>query len=95
MSYGLVGLYGIYLVFVGINHNTKNLVGAIESDIKPFLVWILAIIILSALYSNDKLKPIMKPFIGLVVLVFVLKNYDKIVTQINSITGLKLPTTKA
>lgn len=85
MSYGLVGLYGLYFVFVGINGNSEQLVANVEQDGKNFIPWVLAILVLRAAYSSDTLKPMVKPFIGLAALTFFLRNYAKVVTQLNQI----------
>lgn len=90
MSYGLVGLYAVYLIFVGIHGNAAPLFQAIQKDLKGFAPWVIAILVLRALYSVDSLKPAIRPFIGLAILTFVLKNYAKVVTQIDAVTGLKL-----
>lgn len=94
MSYGLVGLYGLYLVFVGIRGNSGSLVTNVSQDGKNFIPWILAILVLRAAYSSDTLKPMVKPFIGLAALTFFLKNYAKVVTQVNQImpATVQLPT---
>lgn len=91
MSAGLVGLYAIYFVMVGIKGNAGELKTAIFTDGKGFLPFILAIIVLRAAYSSDALRPMIKPFIVLAALTFFLKNYGKIIPQLNQITGLKLP----
>jgi len=91
MSYGLVGLYALFFIFVGSSGKTTVLKDAVASDAKGFMPWLIAIIILRWMYSSDKLKPVVKPFIYLAVLVFVLKNYGKLVSQLNSVTGLNLP----
>jgi hypothetical protein len=85
MSYGLVGLYGLYFVFVGIRGNASPLVNNIQQDGKNFLPWVLAILVLRAAYSSDTMRPMVKPFIGLAALTFFLKNYAKVVTQINQL----------
>jgi len=85
MSYGLIGLYGLYFVFVGIRGNASQLTSNVAQDGKNFIPWVLAILVLRAMYSSDTLKPIVKPFIGLAVLTFVLKNYGTVVTQLNQI----------
>jgi hypothetical protein len=85
MSYGLIGLYGLYFVFVGIHGNAGKLVSNVSSDAKNFLPWVLAILVLRAMYESDTLRPMVKPFIGLAALTFVLKNYGKVVGQINQI----------
>jgi hypothetical protein len=94
MSYGLVGLYGLYLVFVGIRGNSGSLVTNVSQDGKNFIPWILAILVLRAAYSSDTLKPMVKPFIGLAALTFFLKNYAKVVSQVNQImpATVQLPT---
>jgi hypothetical protein len=90
MSYGLVGLYAIFLVFVGVNGNAKPLGAAVSEDAKGFAPWLLAVVILAALDDVDALKPVVVPFIGLAALTFALKNYGTVVGQINQITGLHL-----
>lgn len=93
MSYGLVGLYALYFIFVGVNGNATPMATAMESDAKGFAPWLLAIIVLKALSTSDTLEPMIKPFIALALVTFTLKNYDQIVLQIDEITGLGLLTT--
>lgn len=85
MSYGLVGAYAIYFILVGINGNSSKLVTLVERDGKNFLVWVLAILVLRALYNVEALRPMVKPFIGLAVLTFVLKNWNNVANQLNQI----------
>lgn len=94
MSYGLVGLYSLYLIFVGVNGNASEMSKAIEEDAKGFAPMVLAILVLKALSTSDTLKPMINPFIALALLTFTLKNYDKIASQVSSVTGLNLPTSK-
>lgn len=90
MSYGLVGLYALYLIFVGVNGNAAPLFQQVEKDAKDFAPWLLSIVVLKALYEVPSLQPAVKPFIGLAVLTFVLKNYNTVVGQVDEITGLNL-----
>jgi hypothetical protein len=94
MSYGLVGLYGLYFVFVGYQGNAGKLITNVEQDGKNFIPWLLAILVLRAAYSSDTLKPMVKPFIGLAALTFFLRNYAKVVSQVNQImpSNVQLPT---
>jgi hypothetical protein len=85
MSYGLVGLYGLYFVFVGIHGNAGTLTANISKDAKGFIPWILAVLVLRAAYSSNTLKPLVTPIIGLAALTFFLKNYATVVAQINQI----------
>lgn len=94
MSYGLVGLYGLYFVFVGLHGNAGKLVTNVQQDGKNFIPWVLAILVLRAMYASDTLKPMVKPFIGLAALTFFLRNYSKVVSQVNQImpATVQLPT---
>ena len=92
MNYGLVGLYAFYLMFVGYSGNAAEFFDELGADVKGFAPWIIAIVIIEALYKVDALKPAIKPFIGLAILSFTLKNYGTVVSQVNEITGLDLPT---
>ena len=87
MNYTLIGLYGIYLLFVGYAGKSSQLTSEIKTDLKGFVPWVIAIIVLRSLYEVDTLKPIVKPFAGLAILAFSLKNYDTIAGQINLIAG--------
>lgn len=87
MNYTLIGLYGVYLVFVGMAGKSADLKALFESDIKGFAPWAVAIVILKVMYDVDSLKPAVKPFIFLAVLTFVLKNWNMLVNQANSISG--------
>lgn len=92
MSYGLVGLYALYFIFVGINGNATEMVKAMEQDAKKFAPWLIAILILKALSKSDRIRPIIGPFIALALVTFTLTNYTQIVSQINEVTDLNLPT---
>lgn len=91
MAYGLVGLYGLFLIFVGSKGNTVALKNELSQDAKGFSAWLIAILVLRALYSVDAIRPAIKPFMWLAILTFFLKNYGTVVNQIDEITGLKLP----
>lgn len=94
MAYGLIGAYAIYFILVGIHGNASKMVALVERDGKGFLPWIIAIMVLRALYMSETLRPLVKPFIGLAVLVFTLRNYSTIAGQINDIlpANAQIPT---
>jgi hypothetical protein len=96
MAYGLIGLYAVYFILVGVHGNAKALVSQVQSDGKNFMPWLVAILVLRALYSVETLRPLIKPFIALAGLTFFLKNYATIVTQLNQLlpTNSQLPTGK-
>jgi hypothetical protein len=85
MAYGLVGLYAIYFIMVGMRGNAQALLTDAQNDGKGYIVWIVAIIILRAMYGSDTLRPLVKPFIALAALTFVLKNYKTISAQLNTL----------
>ena len=85
MAFGLIGLYGVYFVLVGMKGNAGKMVANVQTDAKGFMPWLLAILVLRALYSVDSLRPIIKPFIGLAALTFVLKNYNTVAGQVNAL----------
>jgi hypothetical protein len=93
MAYGLIGLYALYFILVGINGNAKNMVAEVQNDGKGFIPWILAILVLRAMYASETLRPLIKPFIGLAALVFFLRNYGTIAGQLNEIlpSNVQLP----
>lgn len=97
MSYGLVGAFAIYFVLVGINGNSSKLVTLVERDGRQFLPWILAILVLRALYNVESLRPMVKPFIGLAILTFVLKNWSNVASQLNQLlpANVQIPTASA
>lgn len=85
MSSALVGLYGVYFLLVGVHGNSSKLLTLTEENGQDFLVWILAIIVLAALYHVKAIRPAIKPFIALAALVFVLKNWNTVAAQLNDI----------
>lgn len=87
MNTGLIGLYGLYLVFVGYKGNTSELLSEFEHDAKGFLPWLISIVVLKSMSENKNLAKFVVPFSGLAILSFSLINYDKIAEQLNTIMG--------
>ncbi len=85
MAFGLIGLYGIYFILVGVKGNAGKMVANVQADGKGFMPWLLAIIILRAMYNVETLRPFVKPFIGLAVLTFTLKNFNTVAAQVNTL----------
>jgi hypothetical protein len=94
MQYGLVGLYSLYLIFVGLNGNASKLFDETQKDVRSFAPWLLSIIILKALYEVPTLRPAVGPFVGLALLTFVLRNYDNVASEVQTITGINLEASK-
>jgi hypothetical protein len=81
----MIGLYAVYFIMVGMKGNAGAMVTNIQQDGKNFIPWILAILVLRALYSSDTLKPLITPFIVLAGLTFFLKNYATVAGQVNQL----------
>lgn len=90
MAYGLIGLYGLYLIMVGYKGNSSQLLAELQSDAKGFFPWVLALGVLAIMYRSDTLKPVVKPFIALAILTFALKNWNTLANQVNTIYGSQL-----
>ena len=96
MPAGLL-LIAIMLMFAAIRHKEEELFALLKSDFTGsgnFVEWILAIAVLSAIGTIDKLKPITDAFLVLIVLVIVLANgkdgnnlFDNIANQIKEGTS--------
>lgn len=87
MAYGLIGLYGLYLVFVGYKGNQSTLFQMVSQDGPGFLPWLIAVVVLGTMYRSDTLKPVVKPFIALLLLTFVLKNFNQLRSQLKQVIG--------
>lgn len=85
MAFGLIGLYGLYFILVGYQGNASALMGNLQQDGKKFLPWILAILVLRGLYASETLRPMVKPFMVLALITFVLKNYATVAGQVNEL----------
>ncbi len=97
MNYALVGAYGIYFILVGVHGNASRLLTIVEDNGREFLVWILAVLVLRALYNVPALRPAVKPFIALAALTFVLINWNQVISQLDQIlpANVQIPETKA
>ncbi len=87
MAYGLIGLYGLYLIFVGYKGNHVALFQALSQDGPGFVPWLISVVVLGTAYRSDTLRPVVKPFIALAILAFVLKNWNTLKAQTESVIG--------
>jgi hypothetical protein len=93
VAYGLIGLYAVYFIMVGVHGNAQKMIAQVQDDGKGFVPWIIAILVLRALYGSETLRPMIKPFIALAALTFVLKNYATVAGQVNQLlpANVQLP----
>lgn len=77
----ILGLYGVYILLVGLAGNSSKLLDLIRQDAPGFLPWAVSIAVLAVMYESDTLRPIAKPFIFLLLLTFVLSNFNDLKQQ--------------
>lgn len=80
-----VGVYAVYLIMVALRGNAGQLFSNVQTDIKGFLPWGISIGILGVLYENEKTRPVVEPFIFLIVLAAFLKNFQALKTNASQI----------
>lgn len=83
-----IGLYGVYLLIVGSRGNVNALMNKLGEDGRGYIPWLFAIIVIALLNESDTLRPMVKPFIFLVILTFVLRNFPTLEKQVAEIYNL-------
>lgn len=83
-----VGLYGVYLLMVGIRGNAGTLMSDLSQDSPNYLPWLVAIIVIALMSEFDATKDIVKPFAALLLLNFLLKNFSTIKQEASTIYNL-------
>lgn len=83
-----IGVYGVFLLAVGINGQGKALFSLLSEDGKKFLPWLFALIVISVLAEFEETKRLVKPFVVLLALNFFLRNYDKLESEAKRIYNM-------
>jgi len=77
-----IGIYGLYLILVGLNGNAGQLAGKVQDDAPKFLPWVIAIVVLAFVNTSGEAgRKVTGPFIALLILAFVLKRFDTLKDQ--------------
>ena len=77
-----IGVYGLYLILVGLKGNAGQLAGKIQTDAPKFLPWIIAIFVLAFINgSSEAGRRITGPFIALLIIAFVVKRFPTLQDQ--------------
>jgi len=84
----ILGLYGVYILAVGINGKTDALLTEVDKDMPGFIPWALAIIGLIILAQTEVTQKLVKPFIGLLILNFVLVNFGNLQSEVKKLRNL-------
>ncbi len=84
----ILAAYGVYLLLVGFNGNSGKMLDMSKSDAGGFLPWAVSIAVLATLYNNDYTKKVAEPFIFLLILTFILTNFDNLKSQYAQIAAM-------
>lgn len=77
----ILGAYALYLAAVAIAGNGRQLLSDIRQDAVPFAFWFGSIVALSLLAENRRTRVLVVPIATLVVLNFVLRNWEMISSE--------------
>ncbi len=91
MSKIILIFIGIWMIVVGSKGNALKVLDVLETEIKPFAVWIVAILILSAAYSQPRFRPIVGALVTLMIIAMVVRNkeaFNNIMGTFNDFYGL-------
>jgi hypothetical protein len=86
----ILGLYGIYLVVIGVRGEVDQLQAKLGQDLPHFVPWAIAIVILIVMSQTEATAEVVKPFVGLLILAFFLKNFGTMsaeVTKLRTLVG--------
>lgn len=86
MNAFVVGIYGVFLVMVGAKMRSGELIDTLKSDVGGFVPWGVAIATLAAMSENEATRGMVKPFVYLLILNFVLVNFDTVRNEFNKLT---------
>ena len=72
---------------VGAKSNEIKLIDEIKTDVNGFVPWAIAIAVLAALSEYEETNKLVKPFVALLILNFVLVNYDTMRIEFRKLTN--------
>lgn len=82
-----IGLYGIYALLVGINGKSGALIDNLKSDAPGFLPWAISIGVLAIANEIPSTQKIVAPFMTLLIIAFVLRNFDTLKSQFAALSS--------
>jgi hypothetical protein len=77
----MVGIYGLYLIAVGVKGNTSTLISYLDADAEGFVPWLVIVIVLLALYDVPQLQGFAEGVATLVILSFIVSQRSTLVPQ--------------
>lgn len=84
-----LGLYGVYFFLVASRGNSTTLMNMIAEDSRGYIPWLFAIIVIALLSENENTAALVKPFVALLILTFVLRNFPTISNEIQTIYAMR------
>jgi hypothetical protein len=84
----ILGLYGIYLVVIGVRGKTDDLQALLAQDLPKFIPWALAIVVLVVMSQTEATAKLVKPFIFLLILNFTLRNWTNLANEVNKLQNI-------
>lgn len=87
----IIGVYGIFFLLVGLAGNAGKLLDALGEDAGGFLPWVVAIGALAVAYEYPATQKMARPFILLLILSFVLFNYENLLAEYKRLQKFATP----
>lgn len=84
----ILGLYGVFLLVVGLQGKQDVLLAEADKDMPGFIPWALAIVALIIMAQTEATEKLVKPFIGLLILNFVLMNFGNLSNEVSKLRDL-------
>lgn len=84
----ILGLYGAYLIWVGFSGKFDSLADELGKDAPEYFPWAIGILCVAVLTQFESTQKLVKPFIGLLLLNFFLRNYDNIEAEVKKLSDM-------
>jgi hypothetical protein len=84
----IIGLYGIYLLMVGVSGNAKALQQLAVADAPGFLPWAVSLGVIAVIYEIPETKRLAGPFLLLAAIAYVLRNFETLQTQFQTLYSM-------
>jgi hypothetical protein len=85
----VLGLYALYLIVVGFRGNASVLMDEASKDAPAYIPWALAIAALAVMSNYETTQKVVKPFILLLILNFVLINFDNLKGELSKLYAMR------
>ena len=84
-----IGVYGLYLILVGLNGNVGQLTNKVQTDAPKFLPWVIAIFVLGFINSSSEAgRKLTGPLLALLIIAFVVKRFPTLQQQTETLWAM-------